>query len=245
MFLSISHLLCWFKEKRAISIFYVYQTEKGTMCRNFSSLCPLCLRGRNSLPCSRFARFRGCVFGLWVFLNKSDETDESLMARFVNTLDESAFTRLAERYHKPALRVACGMFQGMSLADDAVQEAFVRVVKNRDRYDSSRPFAAWFYTILRNICLDIRRKEVLFSNVIGAAVTQQSIVSEAHKPDMKIADILSGIEPEDQQILILKIVHGLKFSEVAEQLGCSEEAAKKRAQRALRRLKEVRGKVLL
>ena len=161
------------------------------------------------------------------------------MDRFAKSLEEAAFTELAARYHAPALRVATGMLLGMSMADDAVQEAFVRVVKSRHHYDKSRPFAAWFFTILRHICLDIRRRETRFSHAIGAAMTHQDMVDEVRKPDVNTAaDLLAEIDPEDQQLLMMKVVNGLTFKEVSEVLGCSEEAAKKRAQRALKRLRE-------
>lgn len=164
------------------------------------------------------------------------------MACFAKSLEEAAFTELAARYHAPALRVAAGMLQGMSMADDAVQDAFVRVVKSRHRYDSSRPFAAWFYTILRHICLDIRRRESRFNLAVGAAMTRQEMADEVRKPDLNTtADLLAEIDPVDQQLLMMKVVNGLTFKEVAEVLGCSEEAAKKRAQRALKRLKELAG----
>lgn len=171
-------------------------------------------------------------------LNIPSETDERLMERFAQTLSDDAFTELSARYHASALRMAASMLQGLGMADDAVQEAFIRVVKHRQRYDGRRPFAAWFYTILRNICLDIRKKEMRFSHAVGEAVIRQDIANEIRTPDIAMTEILSKIEPEDQQLLIMKVVNGLTFKEVAEWFGCSEEAAKKRAQRALRRLRD-------
>jgi RNA polymerase sigma factor (sigma-70 family) len=50
----------------------------------------------------------------------------------------------------------------------------------------------------------------------------------------KLLDVLANHE---RDVLVLRIVHGLGFSDVAAALGISEEAAKKRAQRALKRLR--------
>ena len=49
--------------------------------------------------------------------------------------------------------------------------------------------------------------------------------------------LLSSLTCDDQDVLVLRIVHGLRFRDVAAALGISEEAAKKRAQRALKRLR--------
>jgi RNA polymerase sigma factor (sigma-70 family) len=53
----------------------------------------------------------------------------------------------------------------------------------------------------------------------------------------EIAKVLDGLARGERDVLVLRIVHGLAFRDVAAALGISEEAAKKRAQRALRRLR--------
>ena len=50
-------------------------------------------------------------------------------------------------------------------------------------------------------------------------------------------DLLAALPPRDRVVLTLRVLHGLAFRDVAAALGISEEAAKKRAQRALRRLR--------
>jgi DNA-directed RNA polymerase specialized sigma24 family protein len=64
----------------------------------------------------------------------------------------------------------------------------------------------------------------------GASPTLRTYLSEIPK----LLDVLAHNE---RDVLVLRIVHGLGFRDVAAALGISEEAAKKRAQRALRRLR--------
>ena len=62
--------------------------------------------------------------------------------------------------------------------------------------------------------------------------------SDSRRADSpKIPELLGALARSDQDVLVLRIVHGLGFRDVAAALGISEEAAKKRAQRALRRLR--------
>jgi DNA-directed RNA polymerase specialized sigma24 family protein len=53
----------------------------------------------------------------------------------------------------------------------------------------------------------------------------------------EIPELLNVLAQGDRDVLVLRVVHGLRFHDVAAALGISEEAAKKRAQRALRRLR--------
>jgi RNA polymerase sigma factor (sigma-70 family) len=51
--------------------------------------------------------------------------------------------------------------------------------------------------------------------------------------------MLMRLAPQDREVLIYRLVHGMSCEEIAEALGCNLESAKKRAQRALQRLRQV------
>ncbi|MFB0524495.1 MAG: RNA polymerase sigma factor, partial [Phycisphaerae bacterium] len=139
-------------------------------------------------------------------------------------------------YMSPALAVAQQILSDHALAEDAVQESFLKVIRKRQQYIPGSPFSCWFYAIVRNVCVDILRKQARRKKVIeetsisGEPSTQQTDLSEISK----LLDVLTSGE---RDVLVLRIVHGLRFRDVAAALGISEEAAKKRAQRALKRLR--------
>ena len=160
------------------------------------------------------------------------------MRRFQKDSDEAAFDEIISRYHRPALIIARSHLSGLpSLAEDAVQEAFIRTVRNRDRYDCERSFSSWFYSILRNVCLDFRRKEVRRERQLQEIVEQNKRAADDQHADCDIAPILQSLPPADREILIYRFIHGMTFREIADHLGSSIEATKKRAQRALRHLR--------
>lgn len=172
-------------------------------------------------------------------------SDEGLMRRFQATFDEAAFDALMVRYHRPATAVAATVLGGYASADDAVQETFLRIVRARHDYDPGRPFAAWFYTILRNVCLDVRRKDVRLARQVEALALITSDAGDSPRSSSSAAGIndwLDTLAPADQEILIYRVVHGMTFQEIAEQVSASVDAVKKRAQRALRRLRETHGR---
>jgi RNA polymerase sigma-70 factor (ECF subfamily) len=161
------------------------------------------------------------------------------MRRFCETSDAAAFDLLARRYHKPAVAVARGHLGTCGhMAEDAVQETFIRLFRHGARFDLNRPFAAWFYSILRHVCIDFLRQRTRQGALLERFAQDPSFRSEEPPATPAEDDILLRINPADREILIYRLVHGLSFDEIATQLDCSVESAKKRAQRALQRLRQ-------
>jgi len=171
--------------------------------------------------------------------NQRETSAEALMARFQRRGDAEAFEQIASRFLPPALAAAHSILADHALAEDAVQEAFLRVIRGRDRYLPTRPFSSWFYTILRNLCTDMLRRRARRARLLEALAGNAGppAVPAGHDPPGSL-DLLAGLPKGDRAVLTLRIVHDLAFRDVAAALGISEEAAKKRAQRGLRRLRE-------
>jgi len=171
--------------------------------------------------------------------SKPQTTDEALMARFIAELDSQAFDQIVARYLHPALAVARQYLQDSSLAEDAVQTTLLRVVKQRHKYQPSRPFANWFYTILRNTCRDMLRHQSRQVRLVRQAATARTSPTH-HAPggELETRDLLETLPEISREVLELRILHALAFRDIATALGISEEAAKKRAQRGLRILRE-------
>jgi len=161
------------------------------------------------------------------------------MARYQQGLDAEAFEGIVSRFLAPALAVAQQMLSDRALAEDAVQETFLRLVRRRQVYCASRPFAGWFYAVLRNVCRDMGRHRRRRARVERELAAQGATgVAEPSVGTVDVRDLLATLPPPARAVLELRVVQGLSFGEVAAALGISEEAAKKRAQRALRRLRQ-------
>lgn len=158
------------------------------------------------------------------------------MARFQARLDSNAFEQIVSCYMSPALAVAHQILSDYALAEDAVQESFLRVIRKRDQYIPGSGFSCWFYAIVRNVCLDMLRKCTRQKEAIEKIASRRE--PNTLRTDLsQIPELLDVLARGEQDVLVLRIVHGLRFRDVAAALGISEEAAKKRAQRALKRLR--------
>ena len=163
------------------------------------------------------------------------------MRRFQQRLDAAAFDEIVSRFVSPATAGARQILRADAQAEDAVQEAFLRVVRNRGKYVPGKPFSSWFYTILRNICKDMLRhrdRQARLLKEVAARQAQPSSPPANRDPEDTAEALLAALPDKPRTVLTLRIVHGLGFAEIAAILGLSEEAAKKRAQRALRQLRQ-------
>lgn len=169
--------------------------------------------------------------------------DEELMAAFQASDDEEAFSELVRRYSEKAFRVAVAVLGNREEAEDAVQECFLRVVRARASYRSEASFSVWLFTLLRNVCRnELRRRsrvpkkeESLFATPEAAA--DPSEAAELREEAAAARAAFEGLPAADREILTLRIHGGLAFSEIAAACGLSTEATKKRAYRALERLR--------
>lgn len=163
-------------------------------------------------------------------------SDEQLFLSFAKENNRGNFSHLVERYTTKAFKVAYGYVLSTPDAEDAVQEAFIRIMKNADKFKESETFAPWFFTILRRICIDIIRKR---------KIRNLFTLEQNHEPTIEIPDdgiplsVLNKLSKQEQEVLHLKLVGELSFKEIADIVKCSEDAAKKRSQRGLQHLREL------
>ena len=73
--------------------------------------------------------------------------------------DRQAFTELVSRHHHSIVNLTYRMCGDLRLAEDAAQEAFVRVWQNLNSYKPQYPFRSWLYRIATNAALDSLRRE--------------------------------------------------------------------------------------
>jgi RNA polymerase sigma-70 factor, ECF subfamily len=87
--------------------------------------------------------------GAWSPTLRAVETDGELLSR-VRAGDEEAFVMLVARYQQPMFRLACSMVQSQQVAEEAVQDAWLGVVRGIDRFEGRSSFKTWLFRILVN-----------------------------------------------------------------------------------------------
>jgi RNA polymerase sigma-70 factor (ECF subfamily) len=157
---------------------------------------------------------------------------------------------LTERFeeNRPRLRgVAYRMLGSLSEAEDAVQEAWLRL--ERTDTASVENLAGWLTTVVSRVCLDVlRSRKSRREEPIGAQVTEPSALrGEGADPEAEavLADsvgvallvVLDTLTPAERLAFVLHDLFGVPFDEVGSILGRSPDAAKQLASRARRRVR--------
>lgn len=91
----------------------------------------------------------------------SDDTNLAIRAK---SGDLEAFSEFFNLYKEKIYHIAYKIFRNSHEAEDIVQETFLRVYTNLDKYDEVRKFSTWIYCIGSRICGDkLRKKKPLYS----------------------------------------------------------------------------------
>ncbi len=88
--------------------------------------------------------------------SRKNLSDDELM-KFVRKGDDTAFRALYDRYKAQVFIYCLRMMNDRDAAKDVLQEVFIRVHTNRERFEPGTNFAGWIHTIARNLCLNARR----------------------------------------------------------------------------------------
>lgn len=147
--------------------------------------------------------------------------------------------------HAPRMKsIAFNLLGNTSDAEDAVQEAFLKIYRSVVNFRGQSAFTTWIYRILVNTCHDIRRskhfKEQMRSVDPEAGEKEDALMRTADHP-MRLAleKCLNDLRPRDRTVFLLYEVEGFKHSEIAEIMGIPEGTSKNSlfdAKRELRRM---------
>jgi RNA polymerase sigma factor (sigma-70 family) len=156
---------------------------------------------------------------------------------------------LAERFeeNRSHLRaVAYRMLGSLNEADDAVQEAWLRL--SRSDAGTIENLGGWLTTVVSRVCLDMlrsrtsRKEETLENEVAPAAVNrdgrrdpeQETLLADAIGAALLI--VLDRLDPAERLAFVLHDMFAVSFDEIASIIGRSPEAARQLASRARRRV---------
>jgi RNA polymerase sigma-70 factor (ECF subfamily) len=179
-------------------------------------------------------------------VSQSHESDEALFRR-VRAGAREAFAALVERYQHRAFGVALRILGRRQDAEDAVQQAFLRLYEARARYDPRWRLSTWFYRILTNACVDeLRRRRPLLplDGWAEASAERPDAPLERSERDRLLGNALLTLPPEARIVLTLYYGDGRSYGEIAAIRGISVNTVKthlRRGRLALRRALRARG----
>ena len=159
--------------------------------------------------------------------------------------DEHAFDALFERWAGRVLRFVERMVGEASVAEDLVQETFVRVWRARERYQPEARFSTWLFTIAGNAARNELRRPFRRNPhdsvdeegngaalVLAAEESPIDVVVDARRSGQGLGAALAALPERQREALWLRAVEGLSYAEVAEALATTEKSVKALIHRA-------------
>ncbi len=148
-------------------------------------------------------------------------------------------------YEQPLYLEAYKILHDPHLSEDAVQEAFLRLIRNRDkiREPSSRQVRAYVYKTLKSAALDIYRAQK--RQRAHCCTLDEAIDCADGENDLSdlSAGLLDALPPRYAAVIRCLFVSGLSVRETAAVLKISEACVRKRCQRARDRLQTMKKEI--
>lgn len=161
-------------------------------------------------------------------------------------------TALFERYKTNMQRVAHGILKNADEADDVVQDAMIKIIKNINMIEDidSRRCANFVYTIVKNTALDALRKKKKemeqmvtkdvsdFVNIIGEEI-DFNVFETDYGFSEEMQEYLSKLKEIDKDIICLRYGNDFSDEEISKLLGIEPDAVRKRLSRARKHLTDI------
>ncbi|MCJ7843592.1 RNA polymerase sigma factor [Lederbergia sp. NSJ-179] len=156
----------------------------------------------------------------------------------VSSGNVEALRDLYEILRVPVYAVALSILRNPVLAEDILQETFVRVFDKADQYQQGTNPKAWVISITRNLCLDTIRKKLPEQIEIDTIKDDKS-----DNPLLKLmlSEALYQLEEIERQIVVMHVIVGLKHVEISEELGMPAGTVRWKYRQSLKKLATIIG----
>lgn len=197
---------------------------------------------RKSLP---------CLYYYWDVMQAIQEfTDEQLVA-YIRLRDEEQYREIVLRYQDKLMRYARRLTNNQDMAQDAVQQAFIKAYVNLQGFDTSKKFSSWIYRIVHNEAVNLIKKaknEISLDKKVlenhaenttnGHAIGLDKILEQKEQDEMLIA-CLQEIPVEYRAPLTLAYFEGKSYGEISDILRVPVGTVGTRIKRGKNQLKKL------
>jgi RNA polymerase sigma-70 factor (ECF subfamily) len=160
-------------------------------------------------------------------------SDEELMEKAQGGNDR-ALEEIYQRYSQPLLRYFFRMlWQDRDKAEDFLHDLFVKIVEQPGRFDSSRKFSTWIYSVAHNLCKNEYRKQSFRQAMNGhshesASDEQVSMAMDQRTFESSLEEILKTEDEETRTMFVMRYELEMPATEIAEILKCPDATIRTR-----------------
>ncbi|MDD3411467.1 MAG: sigma-70 family RNA polymerase sigma factor [Eubacteriales bacterium] len=149
---------------------------------------------------------------------------------------EDNLRRLMTQYKNDLMRMCVAFLKDSALAEDAVQETFVKAYKALDAFRGDCGEKTWLMRIALNTCRSYRRDR--WFRFVDRSVTPEELCPQAaDSGDRDLLETVMGLPYHHREVVLLYYYQGMSIQEIAQTLGLAASTVSVRLQKARRKLR--------
>jgi len=173
------------------------------------------------------------------------ERDDYELIAELKSGSESAFSTLYNNQVSKIYAYALNIVKSPALAEDVVQETFVKLWENASNLQNDSNISAYLFTITRNLCLNLIRrakKETWITDEIIAfaidALDNGVEYTQHQQLKVLLNDAIAQLPPKRKMIYELCKIKGMSYQQVAEQLNLSQSTVNSQMVKAIKSVQQ-------
>ena len=173
---------------------------------------------------------------------------DEILARQAVRGDLTAFERLLVRHRDRVYRFCFRMAGNPEDAEDWAQECFVRTFRQLGRYNPELPFVPWMLRVVTNTCLNLAKQRGRQQSPLQAGLPDLALLTTLEADPLHLTlsaeeiktvrSAIDALSPPLREAIVLRVLEGLSFREIAEVLDVPLQTAATRVRRALLQVRE-------
>ena len=159
-------------------------------------------------------------------------------ARGPDSLHEELLTRLVETYQRPLLHLCYMILHDEALAEDAVQETYLKAYKGMAGFRGESSEKTWLFHIGMNVCRDMRRGR--WFRYVDRRVTLDALpipTAQADDDHEDLAQAILRLPDKHKEVILLHYYQNMNVTEIAQTLGLVPSTVSTRLKKAREKLR--------
>ena len=158
----------------------------------------------------------------------------------VSTTEARTIEQAFVRYRLDVYRFLLRRTRDHHDAEELTQQVFADAASTVSRAGPPRAMRGWLYAVAERRLVDELRRRERDARIVPLLLAQPTVTSSGHAADT-VESAVAQLPAAQRQIVVMRVVEGRSYREIARVLDCNEAACKMRMSRALRRLRNELG----
>lgn len=169
--------------------------------------------------------------------------DRDLLSRLRGG-DDAAFEAIFRQWYEPVVRSANRVLRDAGVAEELAQDVFLELWRRREALAPDSSVAGYLMQAVRNRALNhlrhlaVQRRSVVYVEALSEPAEHADAHAQTTELQHALTRAIAALPPRTREVFVLSRERGLRYTEIAEQLGVTVKAVEANMSRALRMLRE-------